>query len=91
MRTVFVVLLVLCTLIACTDTRTQTPSLPLVTGVPLTSTPEPNPITPTLISPDETATVPAPGGDFFTQMGITLPVPACVECLAGFLASRCKW
>ena len=75
MRKVFVILLVLCTLIACTDRETTSSSI--ATEVPFTSTPEPGPATPALTLPDETPMLPVASDDFFTQMGIVLPAPTC--------------
>lgn len=77
MRNVFVILVMLCALMACTNTKTQPPSPPTVTEVSFTSTLALDPATPALTLPDATLTIPAASDDFFTQMGITLPAPTC--------------
>lgn len=77
MRKVFVILLAVSILAGCMDMETQPPSLPTATEIPFTSTPEPDPVTPTLASPSETPTATVASDDFFTQMEIPLPEPIC--------------
>lgn len=74
MRKVFVTLFVLSVLTACTS-ATQTPVVSIPTGT--ASAPELETATPASIPFVESPTLPAASEDLFTQMGITLPAPAC--------------
>ena len=59
-------------------TATQLPPL-AVTDTPAASIPtlETDPVSPALTKSIELPTVPAPKDDFFTEMGISLPMPTC--------------
>lgn len=82
MRKILVWLFMLGLLTACANAAelTATPAIPtsmLTDALPaFTSTPETDPAT---AGPTESAVLPAtaPAGDFFTEMGITLPAPTC--------------
>jgi protocatechuate 3,4-dioxygenase beta subunit len=73
MKRVFVILVGLGLLSACAGAATQVPAIPLPTAT--ISAPSPNIADPTATSVAPTVT--AQAGDFFPQMGITLPEPVC--------------
>jgi protocatechuate 3,4-dioxygenase beta subunit len=79
MNKVFVILALLGILIACTTTTTQVPatSVSLPTETPAVSTAELTSATAVVIPSVELTATSAPKDDFFTQMGITLPIPTC--------------
>jgi protocatechuate 3,4-dioxygenase beta subunit len=75
MKNVFAILLGMGLLSACTGTTTQ---IPVVSTSMATASPAPA----VTVAPTLTSTVPSPTGtaqpgDFFAQMGITLPAPVC--------------
>lgn len=77
MKRVFVVLIVLSILGACTDIEIRSPSPSLVPEVSFTAAPEPDPITSVLTPSGGTPTDSVSRADFFTQTGIAMPVPTC--------------
>jgi len=83
MRKIYLIILTLIILSACTNatdlTATQIPSsITSTAAVPrTTSTPEPESVDPTAIEPVVTSTLTAPADDFFTEMGVVLPAPTC--------------
>jgi len=82
MRKVYLILLAISIISACTSTTdvtaTQIPPLS-PTDAPPASMPtlEADPVLPTLTKSIELSTVPAPKDDFFTEMGIAIPAPTC--------------
>jgi len=75
MRKVFVILFVLSVLTACASTiPTPVASIPVTPSLPA---PEPDTAAPALTPSVESPASPAPADDYFSQMGITLPVPTC--------------
>ena len=75
MKRVQEILFVLSVLTACT--ATQTPGVPTQIAPLTTITPPADSTLPAPTKSIELATVPPPNDDFFTQMGIALPAPAC--------------
>jgi protocatechuate 3,4-dioxygenase beta subunit len=76
-RNMFLILILLGVLSACTGTPTQFPATINPTEAPLLPTLELASATPALTESIEVSLTPAPTDDFFTQAGITLPQPAC--------------
>ena len=79
MRNVFAILFMVGVLAACTATGTPT-SLPSIATEVLpqsTATPAIDSVVPTLTQSVDLSPTPAPADDIFTQMGITMPAPAC--------------
>lgn len=79
MRKAILILFVLSMLSACTGRETQIPVTLIATETqfPATLKPELAP-TPTILSQSaELTTTPVPNNDFFTQMGISFPLPTC--------------
>ena len=64
-------------LTACAGASGPTATQPAPTSIPTEAPPELDPVTPALTRSVEVSTLPAPADDFFTQMGISLPPPAC--------------
>ena len=75
MKRVQTILFVLSVLTACT--ATQTPGFPTQIAPLATITLQADSTLPAPTKSIELATVPPPNDDFFTQMGIALPAPAC--------------
>jgi protocatechuate 3,4-dioxygenase beta subunit len=62
---------------ACTSPTATQPPVFVEVSPASTFTPEVVPVDPAMTQSDVSSTVPAPVSDFFTENGITLPVPAC--------------
>ncbi len=83
MRKVYLIILILSLISACTNTNDLTathipPSITSTDTLPeSTSTPEPELVDPIATESVVTSTIAAPKDDFFTEMGITIPAPTC--------------
>ena len=82
MKKTHIIIFLLLITSACMNTNdltvTEIPAL-AVTDTPPASSPtlETNPVSPALTKSIELSTLPAPKDDFFTEMGISLPMPTC--------------
>jgi protocatechuate 3,4-dioxygenase beta subunit len=77
MRNLFAFFVVLTILTACTGAATQISTTTIPTETSLPPTPELASATVEVIPTFQVSATPAPADDFFTQMGITLPLPVC--------------
>lgn len=78
MRYLFAFLVLLSILTACTGNTAQVPTYTIPTATSLPSTPELPAATAEVIPSSVAASpIPAPGDDFFTQMGVALTTPTC--------------
>lgn len=82
MKKIFVLSVIFFLLTACGTAQTAPPTatstdMPMELPPASTSTPEVVPVNPAVTKSIVLSTVPAPRDDFFTENGITLPVPVC--------------